>query len=155
MLRRCRRDAATLPAVEEIAKLTGDAKNGELLSARCYACHQINGNGAAYGPDLRNWVANQGLEAFFKAVIDPSADIAHGFNGAEVVLQDGRRIHGLVINRTEPVIVQSMGGITQIIPSKLVKSVGKFNKSLMLSAEQLALTPQDLADLAAFLKTLK
>ena len=144
-----------LPAVAEIAKLTGDAKNGEVLSARCYACHQFNGNGVAYGPDLRNWVANQGVEAFFKAVIDPSADIAHGFNGADVVLKDGRHIHGLAINRTEPVIVQSMGGITQIIPSKLVKQVGKFNKSLMLSADQLALTPQDLADLASFLKTLK
>ena len=95
------------------------------------------------------------MEAFFKAVIDPSADIAHGFNGADVALKDGRHIHGLVINRTEPVIVQSMGGITQIIPSKLVKQVGKFNKSLMLSADQLALTAQDLADLAAFLKTLK
>ncbi|MCB1078537.1 MAG: c-type cytochrome, partial [Verrucomicrobiae bacterium] len=144
-----------LPEIAEIVKLNGDAKNGEALSARCYACHQFNGNGVAYGPDLRNWVANQGVEAFYKAVIDPSADIAHGFNGAEVVLNDGRRIHGLAINQTEPVIVQSMGGITQIIPGKLVKRVGKFNNSLMLSADQLGFTAQELADLAAFLKTLK
>ncbi|MCP5560981.1 MAG: c-type cytochrome [Verrucomicrobiaceae bacterium] len=147
--------SSALPPIADIVKLTGNAKNGEALSARCYACHQFEGKGVAYGPDLRSWVANQGAEAFFKAVIDPSADIAHGFNGADVKLKDGRRIQGLAINRTEPVIVQSMGGVTQIIPSKMVDKVGNLKTSLMLSADQLALTAQDLADLAAYLKNLK
>ncbi|MDA7673107.1 NPCBM/NEW2 domain-containing protein [Verrucomicrobiales bacterium] len=147
---------SSLPAISEIVKLTGDAQNGEVQAARCYACHKINGNGVAYGPDLRGWVAGQGIEQFLRAVIDPSAEIAHGFTGASVKLaNDAGYIHGLAISRTDPVIIQSMGGITQILPKKKVEKVGKMKASLMLSADQLGLTAQDLADLAAFLKDLK
>ena len=89
-------------------------------------------------------------------MIDPSAEIAHGFTGASVKLaNDAGYIHGLAISRTDPVIIQSMGGITQILPKKKVEKVGKMKASLMLSADQLGLTAQDLADLAAFLKDLK
>lgn len=144
---------SSLPPISEIAKLTGNVEKGQALTARCYACHKIEGNGVAYGPDLRKWVSNQGLEPFIRAVVDPSAEIAHGFNGASVRLKDGGYIHGLAISRQDPVIVQSMGGITQIIPKAKVDRVANFKRSLMLSAEQLGLTAQDIADLAAYLKT--
>ena len=144
-----------LPAIAEILKLQGDSETGRTVAARCHACHQIEGTGVAYGPDLRGWIADQGIEPFLKAVIDPSADIAHGFTGAEVKLKDGRKIHGLIINRDDPTIVQSMGGVTQIIPKKLGVKIGKFKRSLMLSADQLGMTAQDLADLAEYLKEVK
>ena len=47
-----------------------------------------------------------------------------------------------------------MGGVTQIVPKKLGAKVGKFNRSLMLSADQLGLTAQDVADLAAYFSSL-
>ena len=144
-----------LPDIADILQLMGDPAKGKTVAARCHACHQIEGTGIAYGPALRGWIADQGAEPFLRALIDPSADIAHGFTGAEVQLNDGRKIHGLVINRDDPVIVQSMGGITQIIPKKLGVKVGKFNRSLMLSADQLGLTAQDLADLTAYLSQLE
>ncbi len=147
--------SSTLPPIPEILKLTGDFSNGKLLSARCYACHQIEGNGISYGPDLRNWVANQGMESFLRAVIDPSAEIAHGFNGTSVKLKDDGYIHGLAISRQDPVIIQSMGGLTQIIPKSKTEKVSNFRSSLMLSADQLGLTAQDLADLGAYLETVK
>jgi putative membrane-bound dehydrogenase-like protein len=147
---------STLPPVAEILSLQGDPANGKLVSARCYACHQIEGNGVAYGPDLRSWVSNQGMEAFLRAVIEPSAEIAHGYNGTSVKLKgDAGFIHGLAISRQDPVIIQSMGGITQIIPKSQTEKVSNFKESLMLSADQLGLTAQDLADLGAYLKTVK
>ena len=147
---------SSLPPMKEILSLKGDPKNGQLLSARCYACHQIEGNGIAYGPDLRSWVSNQGMEAFLRAVIDPSAEIAHGFNGTSVKLKgDAGYIHGLAISRQDPVIIQSMGGLTQIIPKSKTEKVSNYRSSLMLSADQLGLTAQDLADLGAYLETVK
>ncbi len=146
---------SNLPPVAEILKLKGDPAKGAIAAGRCYTCHQIEGNGVAYGPDLRSWVANQGDEAFLRAVINPAAEIAHGFNGASVKLKDGGYIHGLAISRQDPVIVQSMGGLTQIIPKSKVEKVANFRGSLMLSADQLGLAAQDLADLAAYLKTVK
>ena len=146
-------EKSNLPPIAEILKLKGDPAKGAVAAGRCYTCHQIEGNGVAYGPDLRGWVANQGDEAFLRAVIDPAADIAHGFNGASVRLKGGGFIHGLAISRQDPVIIQSMGGLTQIIPKEKVEKVGNFKGSLMLSADQLGLTAQDLADLTAYLKT--
>jgi hypothetical protein len=50
--------------------------------------------------------------------------------------------------------VQTMGGQTQMIPpDKITGRPGRLGRSLMLSAEQLSLTPQDVANIAAYLKT--
>ena len=46
----------------------------------------------------------------------------------------------------------SMGGITQMIPKDRIKGRSKMKRSLMLSAAQLGLTAQDVADLIAYLK---
>ena len=145
---------SNLPPIAEIVKLKGNAETGKAQAARCYTCHKIEGNGIAYGPDLRKWVVDQGLEAFYRAVIDPAAEIAHGFNGTSVKLKDDKGyIHGLAISKQDPVIIQSMGGVTQIIPKSKVEKVSNFKGSLMLSADQLGMTAQDLADLATYLKT--
>lgn len=146
---------SSLAPISEILKLKGDVQKGAAVAGRCYTCHEIEGTGVAYGPDLRGWVSNQGMESFFRAVIDPGADIAHGFNGTSVQLADGGYIHGLAISRQDPVIIQSMGGLTQIIPKDRVKKVSNFRNSLMLSADQLGMTAQDLADLGAYLETVR
>ena len=44
-----------------------------------------------------------------------------------------------------------MGGITQIVPLNRVGSRRRMSGSLMMSAAQLGLTEQDVADLVAFL----
>ena len=53
----------------------------------------------------------------------------------------------------DPLMMRSMGGITQIIPADRVASRRRLPGSLMMSAAQLGLTAQDVADLAAFLRT--
>ena len=45
-----------------------------------------------------------------------------------------------------------MGGITQMIPRDKIEAKKKMTRSLMLSAAQLGLTAQDVADLVAYLK---
>ena len=86
------------------------------------------------------------------AIVNPSNDIAHGYDGSEITLIDGRKIHGLVLSGGNPLIVQSTGGVTQLIPAAQVKERKRLGRSLMLSAEQLGLTAQQVADIAAYLK---
>ena len=81
---------------------------GQTVAATCYACHQVDGQGADYGPDLKGWVATQGRDAFLEAVVNPSAGIAHGYDGASIKLKDGNYIHGLAYNRTDPVTTQEL-----------------------------------------------
>jgi len=60
-----------------------------------------------------------------------------------------------VLSSGDPLIVQSMGGLTQMIPAS--KTRGRpipLGRSLMLSGEQLGLSAQDIADIYAYLRTL-
>ena len=108
-----------------------------------------------YGPSLTGWINNQGEERFLQAVLDPSAEIALGYPGNRISLKDGNEIHGLTLSTKNPLIVQSQGGIVQVIPSSRIESIDPLGRSLMLSADQLGLGAQDLADLITYFKTLK
>jgi hypothetical protein len=50
--------------------------------------------------------------------------------------------------------VQSLGGVTQLIPADLVKTNKGLGRSLMLGADQLGLDAQGVADIVAYLKKL-
>jgi len=144
---------AKLPTLKEIAELKGDAKRGEAAAARCIMCHSIDGKGAEYGPALKGWGKNQTPEVIARAILQPSAEISQGFEGKVVKLKDGGEIHGLVRSERDPVIVQSTGGVTQMIPKDRVEKIEPFKRSLMLSSDQLGLSAQDIADLVEFLRS--
>ena len=143
-----------LPPVTEILALKGDVEKGKLAAQRCIMCHQIEGIGIEYGPALTGWGKTQTREVIATSIIDPSSDIAHGYDGTQLKTGDGKTVHGLLIKEGNPMIITSMGGITQIIPAGKVKNKSKMNRSLMLSAAQQGLTAQDVADLIAYLKSI-
>ena len=64
-------------------------------------------------------------------------------------------MQGLVLSKSNPVIVQFQGGLVQMIPADKVKKGSNMKYSLMLSVDQLGLSAQDLADLTSYLETLK
>jgi putative membrane-bound dehydrogenase-like protein len=138
---------------EAVLKLKGDATRGKAAAMRCTMCHQINGVGPQYGPDLKGWVARQGPAMAATAIVDPSAEIAHGFEGTAIQLKTNDWIDGLVQSNGDPMIVVSSGGFMQIVPKARVQSTKHMDRSLMLSADQLGLTPQDVADVIEWLKT--
>lgn len=142
-----------LPSAKELATREGDAVAGKAQAARCLMCHEIEGQGVNYGPELVDWVANQGKEAFFDAVIYPTKDLAHGFTGKRVTLKTGEVVEGVLFSNSDPVIIQSTGGMDQMIPKDRIKSMkAMWDQSLMLSADQLGFTADDLVDLAAYLE---
>lgn len=138
--------------VEQVLALKGDPEKGKITAARCIMCHEVGGMGVQYGPALDGWGKTQTSEVVARSIVDPSADIAHGYDGAEIVTGDKKTVHGLVIQDGNPTIVTSMGGVTQMIPKAKIKANRKMKRSLMLSAAQLGLTAQDVADLVAYLK---
>jgi len=99
------------------------------------------------GPDARP------PNVLYNSIINPGADIAQGFNGTQLKLKDGSEIHGLVLSEGDPVIVQSAGGLTQTVPKNRIAERKGLGRSLMLSADQLGLQPQDIADIGAWLRT--
>lgn len=141
-----------LPPPAEIARLTGVAARGAEKVQACFLCHKVGDNGNDFGPELTGWASRQSIESTILAMVDPSAEIAHGFDGTELVLHDGTVIHGLVLSGSDPLVVQTSGGLTQFVPSAKVKSRNRMTRSLMLSAEQLGMSAQDVADIVAHLR---
>jgi putative heme-binding domain-containing protein len=115
-------------------------------------CHAIGGVGADVGPALDGWGRGKSAAVIATALIQPSAEIAHGYEATELKTKDGLTIQGIVIKDGDPLMVRSMGGVTQIIPRDRVASRTRMGRSLMMSAAQLGLTAQDVADIAAFLR---
>jgi len=145
-------ETSTLPAVADIARLRGDAKRGAVAAGACLMCHRVKEKGVDYAPALDGFASRQTREVVITAIVNPSNDIAHGYEGAEITLTDGRKIHGLVLSGGNPLIVQSTGGVTQMIPAAQVKERKRLDRSLMLSADQLGLTAQQVADIATYLR---
>ena len=136
----------------DIAKLRGNAKRGAEAAAACLMCHRLGGRGVDYGPAIEGFASRQTRDVVITAIVNPSNDIAHGYEGSEITLVDGRKLHGLVLSGGNPLIVQSTGGVTQLIPASLVKERKRLGRSLMMSADQLGLSPQQIADITEYLK---
>ncbi len=137
--------------VEEVMALKGDASRGKMLAGRCIMCHKIDGAGPDYGPELKGFGSRQGPEVVARAIVDPSFDIAHGYEGTAILAQD-KWIDGLIIGDGDPVVIRSTGGITQKVPKRQISTRKSMDRSLMLSADQLGLTAQDVADMVEWLK---
>jgi putative membrane-bound dehydrogenase-like protein len=142
-----------LPSVAELALLKGDATRGAGLAAACLMCHRIGDQGAEYAPNLTGFASRQTTEVVINSIVNPSSDIAHGYEGTEFLLKDGTIIHGLALTAGDPAVVQTMGGATQMIPADKIKTRKRMTRSLMMSAEQLGLGAQEVADVVAYLKT--
>jgi putative heme-binding domain-containing protein len=142
-----------LPSVAEIAALKGDAQRGSNVAQTCYLCHRIGDKGVDYAPALTGFANRQTADVVINSIVNPSTDIAHGYSGTEIVLKDKTVIHGLLLSSGDPLIIESMGSLRQLIPADRVESQKQLGRSLMLSAEQLGLSAQDVADVVAWLKT--
>ena len=141
---------------QDVLAKTGDVAKGAALAQACIMCHQLNGNGPAYGPELKGWASRQSREALVRSIVNPSADIALGYEGTTVKLKGSGSIDGRLLSNGDPLVITSTGGLTQLVPkSQVTGRQVKMDRSLMLSSQQLGLSAQDVADIAAYLATYK
>jgi putative heme-binding domain-containing protein len=136
----------------DVLKLKGDAARGKTAAARCVMCHQVEGNGVDYGPSLKGFGKSQPAEVVARAIVDPSFDISHGFEGRSIELKNGVKIDGLILADGETVTIRSTGGTTQEVPKGMIQKREDMKRSLMLGADEIGLTAQDVADIVEWMK---
>ena len=147
----------TKPSVKEVLALKGDTKKGEATSARCYMCHQIDGKGIEFGPTLTEWALGRSLENIADAIIHPDSGIAHGYDGTSIKMKTGNTIQGISLSgggKAKLLVVRVMGGGEVVVNTKRIAKREEMEKSLMISAGQLGLSSQDVADISVYLKEL-
>jgi putative heme-binding domain-containing protein len=138
----------------------GDAEHGREVfmseKAKCIACHRVGDAGHPIGPDLTTIGANRSTSDLLESIVLPSASIVRDYESYRVLTSDGRAIAGVVASETtdEIVVQQSTGEkitvsrdqIEQLIPNPI---------SIMPNGLEEALSESELADVIAYLKSLR
>ncbi|MFN4147848.1 MAG: PVC-type heme-binding CxxCH protein, partial [Runella sp.] len=146
-----------LPPMSELIAMKGDLANGKTVFANyCATCHQINGEGADFGPGLSEIGSKLGKDGQYMAIFYPSAGVSFGYEGYEVKFKDGSTTIGIVASKTETdLILKFPGGTTQSYKMTQVASMKKLDESLMTAGLHEAMSQQQLVDLVEYLASLK
>ena len=129
-------------------------RGGKIFYERgCQTCHL---GAAALGPDLNGAAARFSAEDLFNAIIFPSRDVAAPYRTTRIQTRDRQTYNGIVVYESaEGVILQLNTTSTVRLGHADIVSREPSNLSLMPSGLLNGLTPQGLADLNAFLRSLK
>ncbi|WP_437191778.1 PVC-type heme-binding CxxCH protein [Planctomicrobium sp. SH527] len=123
----------------------------KVFQKTCAQCHKIYGEGAEVGPDITRNGRND-WNQLLQNVLDPSAVIGPGFQARIIATEDGRVLTGLPVEDSpERVVLKIQGGKLETIPRSQIEADKLSELSMMPDELERTMTPQELADLFAFL----
>ena len=138
----------------------GDPVRGHAVFAgktgACTTCHAMAYVGGRVGPDLSHVGAIRTPRDLLEAIVRPSAAFVRSYEPSIVVTVDGRSFQGVV--RDEPggaLAVQTTATQIDRVPRDEVESIEPGRVSIMPQGYDKLLSPQELADLVAFLHRAK
>ncbi|MDE0839106.1 MAG: dehydrogenase [Kiritimatiellae bacterium] len=141
-----------LPSAEAILALAGDAERGEMALGRCYVCHQIGSVGVEFGPALTGWGRGQAREVILRGILEPSADLAHGFKGTELTVKGNKRLQGFMQAEGDPLVIRVFGGHDVVVDKADVLARKTLETSLMVPGSKFGLSGQEIRDIVEYLK---
>ncbi len=133
--------------------LPSNARHGEeVFQKNCATCHQFRGQGHEVGPNLAALTDKSG-PSLLMSILDPNAAVDERFKNYTVELKDGRELSGLITAETSSslTLVRANGERDQILLAD-VAAIRGLELSLMPEGFEQLLTPQDLADLLAYVQ---
>jgi putative heme-binding domain-containing protein len=153
-------NAQPLPPVSELVKMRGDVKRGAEIFRRdtvgCVKCHQVNGEGVDFGPNLSEIGTKLGRDALYESILDPSAGISFGYEAWRIELNNGDEAYGLIVSETaDEITVKAVGGIVTRHKKSDIAKREQQKLSVMPAGLQQTMSSQDLVDLVEYLSALK
>ena len=138
----------------------GDRHRGEVLfrhslGAGCAKCHSLDESKNGFGPNLSNIGSRSNARHIVQSIVQPSEIITEGFNQQTVVTDEGQVYSGVLLE--ESGLTLSLGtsaGERIDIPKASIEERNSNPTSAMPEMAE-TLTPLQVADLAAFLLTMK
>jgi putative heme-binding domain-containing protein len=134
--------------------LAGDPFKGRKIWAKnCVVCHYFRGEGASVGPNL-GALTDKTPEDFLVAILDPNDAVEPRFTAYNIDTKDGRSITGIVKAETATTMTVALaGGAMETILRSDVEEIRASTKTLMPEGLEQNMTPQDLANLIAYLNS--
>ena len=147
------------PRPKAILALTGDAKRGEALflaeRSQCLACHKHAEKGNEIGADLAKLTGTRTKDDWLDSLLEPSRRVDAAFQAYTLKALDGRSVTGVLVKKDAGGIALK-DALAKVVTVKLdeVESFTPARESLMPRGLLADFTPQQAADLLAFLESL-
>ena len=144
-----------------ILALSGDASRGKRLFAeaaglQCRNCHRIGETGKMVGPELTRIGAQRSRRELLESILDPSRRIDPKFVTYAVQTDEGRVYSGLVVGESESsVTLRESTGRDVVLQRDAIEDMIAQPKSLMPELLVRDMTARDVADLLAYLESLR
>jgi len=146
-----------LANAQQTSTSAGDATRGKALveSNACFDCHRIGDRGSRLGPNLSDIGTRRTPERLQQALIAPDDEVLFENRFVRVVTKDGTTVTGRLLN-------QDAMSVQMLTPKEELKTYLRTNirestvvdKGLMPSSQG-KLTDQQVADIVAYLSSLK
>lgn len=146
---------ARLTSVKKLVTNAKAEQGRPIVESLCLACHVIGGKGTSLGPPL-DGSSKRDLDGLLTSILAPDAAIEQVFRLYRIETTTGETFEGFKkAETTKDITLLLMGGAPQVIPLGKIKTAGYVaGKSVMLPLAE-GFNDQQLADIAAYLRTIQ
>lgn len=155
-------EAKKLARIDKLIPLLkdGDATRGRKLffaeKTKCATCHRVGNKGGKIGPDLTTIGANRAAQDLLESIVFPSATFVRDYEPQTVLTTDGRVFSGLIVRESNIALhIQQQTGDPIILSRDEIDEVSSGTVSIMPNGLEKALSKTELADVVAYLSSLK
>jgi putative membrane-bound dehydrogenase-like protein len=148
--------AKVVAAYQSALSLDGNVERGlAVFKKNCAACHQMGTVGHQVAPPLAS-VSNKSSADLLIAILDPSREAQPNFNTYTVVSLQGKIYTGIIVTETaNSITLRRAEAKEDVVLRSNIDVLQSSGKSLMPEGLEKDLKPQDIADVIAFIKTIK
>ena len=148
--------AAILEAYRPALGGPASADRGRAIyERRCASCHRVGDFGHAVGPDLAS-VQNKSPADLLVAILDPSREAQPNYIAYTLVTHQGTVHTGIIVGESAAgVTLRRADGKEDHILRTQIEELASTGKSLMPEGLEKDISPQEMSDLIAFIKSLQ
>lgn len=143
--------------VAEVLSRQGDVNSGKdlFVSKACISCHVFGQVEMRRAPDLTGIRHQQNREVLLESILNPSKQFAKGYQPIMILTTEGQAINGLLVSENDDELVfrQADGQVITMSTDDIEASKPTTQSPMPVGLVD-ALTPQQVADLLAYLQSL-
>jgi putative membrane-bound dehydrogenase-like protein len=138
----------------------GDIRRGQAVfnstKAACSSCHAVGYVGGKVGPDLTRIGGIRSDRDLLESIVFPSMTFVRGYEPVVVTTKKGKSVSGVLRRDAADEVVIAINATEEVhVPRDDVEDLQPGKVSIMPAGLDQQLSPQDLADLVAFLRACK
>lgn len=141
---------------QKALELKGDVMKGKMaFKDACASCHKLEGVGESIGPDLAS-IKNRGSEAVLTNILDPNREVLPQYYTYLLTTDEDVIISGMIVAETaNTVTIRKTDGMSETVQRVNIQSLRSTGLSAMPEGLEEKLNLQAMADLLAYLNSIK